>query len=349
LQSFGGAGGYRGRRTVTDILRIVAIVLAILVVLLLVGLYFAQEYLVYTDDGLQVQLPRIELFFNRQDNEEEEPIGDVSVVEQPDSSGETQVVEEEPVLLAVQLPVSELNSEFTLQQLNQAGANALVLEMRGQSGQLEWYSQQPLAEATHVNGSDETQNDRLRQWNGGEVYTVALVNCFRDDTMPYFRNSLALRSSYGNWRDELGLRWLNPADEDVRAYLTELCTELAQMGFDEILLDSCAFPAQGNLDAITSQFPEDRAGSVAQFLAQVRQAVEPYGTLVSVRVDAASAEQSQESGLTAEMLKEYADRVWVGEGVTAYSSLGEDQLVSIRSVLRSESKTSQAVLSETTN
>ena len=44
-------GGYRGRKTVTDILRMIAIALAVVVVLVLAGVVYLQRYLVYTDDG----------------------------------------------------------------------------------------------------------------------------------------------------------------------------------------------------------------------------------------------------------------------------------------------------------
>ena len=50
-------GGYRGRRTVTDILRLIAIVLAVIVVLSVAGLIYLQRYLVYTDEGVKLELP----------------------------------------------------------------------------------------------------------------------------------------------------------------------------------------------------------------------------------------------------------------------------------------------------
>ena len=55
--SNGNYGGYRGRRTLTDILKMIAIVLAVAVVLVLGGLFLAQDYIVYTDEGLRLELP----------------------------------------------------------------------------------------------------------------------------------------------------------------------------------------------------------------------------------------------------------------------------------------------------
>ena len=48
---------YRGRKTFTDILRIIAVVLLILVVLGGGLLLFGQRYLVYRDGGVTLELP----------------------------------------------------------------------------------------------------------------------------------------------------------------------------------------------------------------------------------------------------------------------------------------------------
>lgn len=78
-------GGYRGRRTLTDILRIIAVVLAVAVVLVLAGLFVLQDYLMYTDDGLRVELP----FFREEEQPEERALdpGNITVKEQSDRSG----------------------------------------------------------------------------------------------------------------------------------------------------------------------------------------------------------------------------------------------------------------------
>ena len=79
-------GGYRGRRTVTDILRFIAITLTVVVVLVVAGLFFLQKYIVYTPDGPKLQLPAL---FQREEN----PGGAVSV---PDP-GSLSIVEQPPV------------------------------------------------------------------------------------------------------------------------------------------------------------------------------------------------------------------------------------------------------------
>ena len=133
----GGAGGYRGRRTLTDILKIIAVVLAVLVVLLTALLLAVQRFIVYTEDGIRVDLP----FFQREETPPSAPNREnISVLEEPAGSGEpADPVPEEPAdpapeetgetMSALQLPLQAVLDGTAQQQLAQAGADALVLEM----------------------------------------------------------------------------------------------------------------------------------------------------------------------------------------------------------------------------
>ena len=52
-----GYSGYRGRRTIHDILKVIAIVLAVAVVLMVAVLLWGQQFLVFTDQGVRLNLP----------------------------------------------------------------------------------------------------------------------------------------------------------------------------------------------------------------------------------------------------------------------------------------------------
>ncbi len=67
----GRYNGYRGRPAAWDVLKLVAVLLAVGLVLAAAGLMFAQRYIIYTDDGVRLELP----FFAR----EERPAVDASV------------------------------------------------------------------------------------------------------------------------------------------------------------------------------------------------------------------------------------------------------------------------------
>ena len=348
-----GYSSYRGRRTLNDILKWVALGLLVLVVAVVGCLMWWQEYIVFTDKGLEFRPP-----FSLREEEDPEGPGDVSVVIQPDQSGEEIPVTEPEAagMRAVQLPVSALLEGTALGQLEQAGADALILEMKDQEGQLGWLSQQTYAQRAQVNAGAEV-NQILEQWNQGEVYTVALVCCFRDNTIPYFYNSTATRVTGGNWRDELGLRWLSPDSQEARDYLAALCGELAQLGFDEILLDCCSFPTQGNLQQITPSVSYQSGEfdqTMGDFLAQVKEAVAPYGTILSLRMTRQNLIQNGvNGGLTAQVAEEYAQRIWMEEDgeqpslvqllTQAGISQGEERLVEVVTQLEEENFLPQGV------
>ena len=67
----GHYNGYRGRPGVWEILKITAVLLAVLGVLAVAILMYAQRYIIYTDDGVRLELP----FFHREQTE----AGNVSV------------------------------------------------------------------------------------------------------------------------------------------------------------------------------------------------------------------------------------------------------------------------------
>ena len=310
----GGYGGYRGRRTFHDILKWVAAILAVLVVILAGVLVFGQRYLVFRDQGVRLELP----FLHQKDGQQSGP-GDVSLEVRPqgEQSGEDQSAQkpgadETEALRAVELPLSAVQDGTALSQLEQAGADALILEMKDSQGSLAWQSGESLA--AMVTTGSEAVNAALEEWNRGDVYTIARVCAFRDNTLPYQDNRVVLKAGYGNWRDEEKLRWLDPDSETARAYIVGLCRELAQLGFDEIMLDQCWFPTQGKLDQIVKNgsYADGRfAESVEDLFAQLSQAVEPYGTRLSVRLPKGYQGADAPGGLSAKCLETYVRRIWV--------------------------------------
>ncbi len=351
----GGFGGYRGRRTLTDILRWIAVILAVLVILVLAGLFFGQKYIVQTDQGLQFQLPQ-----GLRPGKEEPDIGDISVVIQPSEPAEPEEPDPGPeraLTAALQLPLSAVLEGTAAGSLEEAGANALILEMKGREGQLGWVSQQPLAGAAGVSGQDQSVNDALTVWNQGEVYTVARLCCFRDNTLPYQNNAVALRASYGNWRDELGLRWLDPAKAEGQAYIAGLCGELAALGFDEIVLECWAYPCQGNLEALTGDLAGDRQAATEcarALLEQVQEALAPYDTTVSLMVGEGLLSSLPGSPDPA-VLSQCTGRIWTaGTGeplqtLLTAAGLPEERVVRVVSSLEEGGQADQGALLDPIN
>ena len=358
-RSHRGYSGYRGRRTSTDVLRIVAVALGALVVLAAAALFYVQNYLVYTDDGVRVDLP-FGLF--REEDSLPDP-GNVSVVERTQGDEASRDAPREPEaepLAVLEVPLSavldgtagrdSLVNGTARAELEALGADALVVELKDGSGRLAWRSEQPLAELAGVNG-DEAVNRALEALEADGVAVIARLTCFRDDAAPYYDTAVALRSGQGNWRDELGLRRMSPASPEARDYLAGLCGELAALGVDEIVLEQAAFPAAGELSLINrdgNYDPDQFAGQMEAFLGQVSEALSPYGAALSLRLEGEELSRPEDSGLTAALAGRFAARVWVRAGALTVGQTallgGEDKLVSIVDRLEERASGAQAFL-----
>lgn len=56
--------------------------------------------------------------------------------------------------------------------------------MKADDGTLGYISQQALAQETKVSATDPAINAAIQLLNSGDLYTVARVSCFRDNTVP---------------------------------------------------------------------------------------------------------------------------------------------------------------------
>ena len=114
------------------------------------------------------------------------------------------------------------------------------------------------------------------------------------------------------------LRWSSPASQAVQDYLVALMVELAQLGFDEILLDNAGYPVDGNLDYIVRNDAYDSAlfpATVRGFYTDLVQRLEEQYPEVVLSVvtdrDTLEAATSEESGQTLSGMAERMDRIWV--------------------------------------
>lgn len=321
---------YRGRKSASDWLKGIALVLAILVVLALAVLLLGQKYISYTDNGLRVELP-----FFQSEQKKGDP-GNISVIdqepgsdtgdssEQDDPSQEEQQPQAQASAAAVSVPLSALLDGSAAQLVQEQGGDSVVVDMKNDQGQLGWSSQQALASSVQSAAQDEQVNQKLQTWNQGDVYTVARLSCFRDEAVGR-QMEYTLRTGSGyRWMDEEEMHWSDPSNQRVQDYLVGLMTELAQMGFDEIVLDHCGYPTQadGSLGNIRyGSQPVDQVMNA--FLAKAAQALEPYGTKLSLKVSQEQADgQDTNSGLTPQSINQYAQRIWVaGEEQTVLPAL----------------------------
>lgn len=244
-------GGYRGRFAAQRATRRLMLVLSGVLVLILTVLGMGQRWVVYTDQGVQLQLPFLS------SSAPDRSKVDVSVQVQASAPVPMPTSQTLTRTRAVWTTVEELERNG-LEPLEAAGVNAVVLDMKTPDGRLGYISYQSLAGAG--NGTDDGVIPLLAQLRSEDVWTVACVSCFRDDRLG----------------DETG--WLTPGDEAVEQYLSGVVAELARMGFDEILLEHW-------------RSPRGEEEQTLAFLARAEQELAESGAVLSVLGDDAAPER----------------------------------------------------------
>lgn len=213
----------------------------------------------------------------------------------------------------------EKRLSLTADQIDRAGAlsagyDSVVLPMQEEDGRLNYVSALPLAVESGASWGDPTRNESLRALNArADLHTVAELSCLRDRVLGQNDPALFLRRVSGSpWRDGAGYGWLDPANDRVGAYLVGVCRELADLGFDEIVLTHCAYPTAGAVACLRPL--GDKTGTLETLVRQLQGAVADWGTEVSLRACPDADEAASASGQT-EALLAVGARVWEAEPV----------------------------------
>lgn len=189
------------------------------------------------------------------------------------------------------------------------GYDGVILPMKTADGALGYVSALPLAADAGASSGDPDRNEALRALNDTPgLYTVAQVSCLRDGALVREEPGLSLHRVSGSpWLDESRQGWLDPAQPQVQSYLIGLCRELAQLGFDEILLTDCGFPTQGDLDSLRAV--EEKEEILETFCRQLQGALADTPVTLSVMGQRDSVTADPVSGQTTALLATFG-RVW---------------------------------------
>ena len=189
------------------------------------------------------------------------------------------------------------------------GYDGVILPMKTADGALGYVSALPLAADAGASSGDPDRNEVLRALNDTPgLYTVAQVSCLRDSALVREEPGLSLHRVSGSpWLDESRQGWLDPAQPQVQSYLIGLCRELAQLGFDEILLTDCGFPTQGDLDSLRAV--EEKEETLETVCRQLQGALADTPVTLSVMGQRDSVTADPVSGQTTALLATFG-RVW---------------------------------------
>lgn len=314
---------YRGRRKRLNVLGVVFGALAALILLTVVLFFGLQKYIVFEHDGVRVALPGAAAGEDGPLPNDETAPGQVNAVLEitdPDYSAVPATAGEGLAdMAAVFVPAQDVSMSGVgryMSVMSSYGANALVLEVKPVSGQLVWASSSPTAAAYSLNGTLdlEAMVAALRQQDeDGELYLVAQLSCCIDGLLAERCPSAALRFATGAAYADSEGAWLDPYSATVGAYLSELCSELAEMGFDELLLKSLSLPITEEAIGFSvelSSTPTPEA-AVCGLAVELTNALEAYDIPVSAILDTTSLRSglADKSGQNLELFGKVFDRL----------------------------------------
>ncbi|MBQ9973664.1 MAG: hypothetical protein IJP02_01760 [Oscillospiraceae bacterium] len=301
--------GYRGRTRARKAAGVAAGAVVILLVLVVVGLLIGQRYIVYTDEGVHLDIP-----FLRGDEQTPPALSGVSVEIIPGPEEEAHAAAPYTVR-AVFMSVDELLSGGA-QAVTRRGANTVVLDMKHPDGTLGYTSGLTLAQ--NADAPAERIDELIGTLHEADIRAVARVSCFRDDRLGRREEYALLTNSGYCWNyDPVGLYWISAGRPAVREYVADVVKELALLGFDEVLLEDWGYPTQGELGWLRrgEDYSPDRLNTAVDAFADlVCQGTEGTDTTVSFYVPAGVLDGTDPySGITPELLARMEGRIWLKE------------------------------------
>ena len=148
---------------------------------------------------------------------------------------------------------------------------------------------------------------------------AARFNCFHDSYYAFVHMpeaAICQKNGYV-WYDQQSYHWLDPSKEQARQYVITLAKECAELGFEELILEECAYPTSGNLHKIDyTKNTMSKSEALALFLTELRAALEPYGTKLSILLteELILAGSDEESGQDLAALVPLVDAVYAKTG-----------------------------------
>ena len=306
-----GYSSYRGRRHGRKLL---AVLLA-LILAAACGFLFAQRYIVYEADGsFRFEFPWSKPQEQTQDKDEAD--GEAGKKDDLEITVEKPAVKDTRAV-ALGDDVLGGDSSSALGALDEK-TNAVAVRLKDDGGRIYYDSKVSGAiDCGAVSGGSGTRS-AIAGIIGSDYYTIGCISTLHDSFYAYkhMTDAAVCQLTGFVWYDENSTHWLAPEKQAARDYVTEIVTECAQMGFDELLLEDMHYPREGRMSRIKTDERTMTQQEALMLLADDLRAAlteADYEGKLSVRVDAdiVLAGSEEKSGIVmSEYVKDF-DRVYV--------------------------------------
>ena len=333
---------YKGRRKKRNYAIIPAVILILVISVVIVLFYSMQKYAVISEDGIEIKLPILQedsdgTVIDASGNEVrvyEDAYAELSFLPADYSSVEASAGKNATPVRAIFIPYEEvLDADKIDEYANRLSTgNALMFELKKEDGYLAWYSDSATAFSYGLNmastDSKEFLTNQISQLKQEDIYLVAQISACIDGLFGSHCPSVTIKNQYGyDYGDAKGY-YVDPYSPLVRNYIVELCSELYDMGFDEVVLSNVCCPIIDEDDDTELYFTGEmsttptKVGAVSGFVVNVSDALSERGTdkRLSAYVDTATARVRADSsnGQDGPLFMKVFDRVYLNTDRYAY-------------------------------
>jgi hypothetical protein len=199
---------------------------------------------------------------------------------------------------------------YLLELADTTGINAFVVDTKSEGGTIYHDTEVSLA---HEIGAVQSHYDLekvIQDMEDHGLYKITRIVTFQDDFLGKARPAIAARdvSTGEPWRNNKGIRWLDPTDRGSWDYPLALAEEACRGGFDEIQFDYIRFPSDGPIStlefdelATDNYYSEEsqkiRIETIAAFLEEAHSRLNPMGCAVAADIFAITLESRSDEGI----------------------------------------------------
>lgn len=331
-----GYSRYYGNGGPALVVRIILTVLVVVALLLGAATLILQRYMVYTENGGHLELPwknkkpsvsqvdplpLVDESDQQDADEADAPDTSLPVVEEGGDTSEPDTPVQVSAnardlkggLLLEHVSIGDVTNNHASGTLQDAKANGIMLFMKESGGALNYASKLDLAGELNVSASSDKSNkiqSEVTSLQQSDYYALAYLNGF-DDAKLSGKDGYALKNTDGGtWSDTAGVNWVDPSNETAQQYLADIVSDMADMGFDEVVLYCASFPYGKNADKVDTD--ADREAVITAFYEKLATVSEDKDITISVVADPdVILGKDSTSGQTLDNLKLLGGRVWV--------------------------------------
>jgi hypothetical protein len=168
-----------------------------------------------------------------------------------------------------------------------AGINALVIDVKDDTGLVSYPSEVPLARQINAGFSKYNPAAVLNLLREHQLYPIARIVAFKDPLLAEKKPDWAVQDRRGGiWSDHKGRRWVDPYNHLIWEYNVALAKEAAKWGFREIQFDYVRFTSDGKIKNCLYPAADARthAEVIRDFLSFAYEELKGYGVKVSADV-----------------------------------------------------------------